>query len=148
MALAAGWAGNAQGAAGLEIVDGAVISRGPWWIDYNHAPPGGGYLQLLFALHTFQPPNFPEQYRRLGGPNHFVMGGYPRDFTGAMVKARLRGELQLHGSQCVLLVQSKASAKYVNVVLTGQPIRVTPDWKWHTLRLEHATQCQERHPAA
>lgn len=131
-----GWAGNTEGAAKLEIKDGAVLSRSPWWIDYNHAPPGAGYLHLLFALHTFHPPDFPEQYLRLGGLNRFVDKGFPRDFTNATVKVRVRGELECRGSQCMLLVQSKVCGKYVNYVLEGQPIEVKPKWFWHTLLLD------------
>ena len=25
-----------------EVRGGAIVSRSPWWIDYNHAPPGLG----------------------------------------------------------------------------------------------------------
>lgn len=38
--------------AALPIKDGVVRCRGPWRVDYNHAPPGGGYLQLLMCLVT------------------------------------------------------------------------------------------------
>lgn len=36
----------------LPVRDGVVRCQGPWWVDYNHAPPGGGYLQLLMCLVT------------------------------------------------------------------------------------------------
>jgi len=39
-----GWTSNSGGPKPLEISDSAVISRSPWWIDYNHAPPGGWAL--------------------------------------------------------------------------------------------------------
>src|SRR5579862_8295884 len=81
-----GWENNATGAKRLPIEDGAVVSRSPWWIDYNHAPPGGGYLHLLFALHTFHGKHFPQQYKDLGGDNAFVEGNFPLDFTGARMK--------------------------------------------------------------
>ena len=35
-----GWISNAAGPKPLEIKDSCAISRSPWWIDYNHAPPG------------------------------------------------------------------------------------------------------------
>ena len=48
-----GWLGwDARGPRRLEFVEGAVLSQGPWWVDSNHAPPGGGYLHLLYCLHT------------------------------------------------------------------------------------------------
>ena len=37
--------------------DGALISQSPLWVDYNHALPGGGYLHLLFCLHTRRGPH-------------------------------------------------------------------------------------------
>src|SRR6185437_12329302 len=76
-----GWASNSAGAKALDIEAGAAISTSPWWIDYNHAPPGGGYLNILFALHTVHGPNFPEQFKNAGGMNTFVAGGFPLDFT-------------------------------------------------------------------
>ncbi|MCC7235648.1 MAG: hypothetical protein IT163_10120 [Bryobacterales bacterium] len=131
-----GWASNDAGALRLPLHEGAVISRGPWWIDYNHAPPGGGYLHLLFVLHTHQGAGFPEQYKELGGPNRFVEGGYPRDLTKATVRARLRGSIIPHGARCRLLVQSKVRGKYVNVVFTGGEFAITPEWSWQAITLE------------
>ena len=46
-----GWFGfinNAQGPKPLEIRESCAVTRSPWWIDYNHAPPGAGYLHLLY----------------------------------------------------------------------------------------------------
>ena len=45
-----GWINNARGPKALEHRRGMVISRSPWWIDYNHAPPGAGYLHMLFCI--------------------------------------------------------------------------------------------------
>ena len=42
-------------AAPLPVKNGAIWCYGPWWVDYNHAPPGGGYLQLLMCLNTRGP---------------------------------------------------------------------------------------------
>ena len=39
-----GWIDNARGPKPLERGESTVTSRNPWWIDYNHAPPGAGYL--------------------------------------------------------------------------------------------------------
>ena len=47
-----GWGGPGVGATALDIRDGIAVSRSPWWVDFNHAPPGGGYLHLLYALYT------------------------------------------------------------------------------------------------
>jgi hypothetical protein len=130
-----GWVSNAAGAARLEIREGSLYSSSPWWIDYNHAPPGGGYLHLLYALHTWHWPNFPRQYKELGGPNHFVLGGFPRDFRNAKVSARMKADVRLRGAECLLLVQSKVRGTYINIVLTGQPFRLTRDWSWQRVTL-------------
>ncbi len=55
----------------LPVHDGAIWSYGPWWVDYNHAPPGGGYLQLLMCLNTRGPVG--EVAREVGGKNRFVV---------------------------------------------------------------------------
>jgi len=130
-----GWRSNAEGAERIRFEGGAAISSSPWWVDYNHAPPGGGYLHLPYALHTFHPPGFPEQYRELGGENRFVAEGFPRDFRNAILRFTLKGELELRGAQLLLLVQSKTGGKYVNYILTGQPMEVTPEWNCRTLHL-------------
>jgi hypothetical protein len=130
-----GWHSNARGAQALEIQDGAAISRSPWWIDYNHAPPGGGYLHLLFFLPTAARGNA-SAYRSLAGPNRFLEAGFPRDFRGAEIALRVRGELEARGAQMVLLAQAKTGGVYVNQVLIGQPIRVGPSWSEQSLRLE------------
>ena len=36
----------------LLIEDSCAITKSPWWVDSNHAPPGGGYLHLLYCLYT------------------------------------------------------------------------------------------------
>lgn len=128
-----GWKSNAEGALTLEVKDSALVARSPWWIDYNHAPPGGGYLNLLFCLLTS-----PEAYGRYaahGGVNRFTEGRYPRDWTNARITVRLRGELALRGTQLQLLAQAKVGDRYVNCVLTGQPLAVTPDWSARTITL-------------
>src|SRR5256885_6879268 len=84
---------NVQPVAALPVKDGVLWSWGPWWVDYNHAPPGAGYLQLLMCLNTRGP--FGEHLREVGGRNHFVEGKYPLDFRGAKMTVRLRGELEV-----------------------------------------------------
>jgi hypothetical protein len=132
-----GWMGfidNYQGTKPLEIKGGAAVSYSPWWIDYNHAPPGGaGYLSLLFGLMTRGP--FTERLKEDGGPNRFVAGGFPTDFRDALVMVRLRGELDLRGAQLCLLFQGTHGGICSGWVLTGQPLTVSSGWAEQTLRL-------------
>src|SRR3954454_3756809 len=86
-----GWTSNAAGPARLEHRDSAVISTGPWWVDYNHAPPGGGYLHLLFALQTRPHYKYDATMRQLAGPNRFIEEEFSTNFTDARVTLRLRG---------------------------------------------------------
>ena len=60
---------------------------------------------------------------------------FPRDFRNAVLRFTLKGELELRGAQLLLLVQSKTGGKYVNYVLTGQPMEVMPEWNCRTLHL-------------
>ena len=99
-----GWANNRDGIKELETAKSAVISRSPWWVDYNHAPPGAGYLHMVFCLATKGP--FGEAAKECGGANSFVQGGFPRDFTHAEMTFHLKGELLDRGAHLVLLVQA------------------------------------------
>ena len=131
-----GWISNAAGPKPLEIRDGCAISRSPWWIDYNHAPPGAGYLHLLYMLNTAGKAG--EHQREVQGENRFVRGGYPTDFTHARMTLRLRGELEARGAQLLLLCQAVQAVREVGGIcsgwlLTGQPFRVTPDWSEQTV---------------
>ena len=130
-----GWESNAAGAKALVIENGAAISASPWWIDYNHAPPGGGYLSLLFALHTTHGPHFPKQYKDLGGSNTFVNDEFPLDFSNARFTVEVRGDLTLRGSRLVLLAQAKVGDRYQNHILASQPIAVHREWSRTTLNL-------------
>lgn len=134
-----GWDGKV-GPTRLEIDHGAAVSRSPWWVDFNHAPPGAGYLHILFALHLQHGPNFPQAILAAGGTNHYVQGGFPTNLTNARVTVRIRGELDAKGAQLVLLVQGNTSRdparpNFVNQVLVGQPLTVTREWTEQTLRL-------------
>ncbi|MBI2193452.1 MAG: hypothetical protein HYU36_15865 [Planctomycetes bacterium] len=131
-----GWIGwDARGASVPEIRDSAAISRSPWWVDFNHAPPGAGYLHLLYCLHTTAR-YYPQKMRDLGIPNRFCDGGFPVDFTGAKLTARLRGDLDPRGAHLVLLAQGKVGGITINSVLTAQPFRVTRDWSEQAITLE------------
>jgi hypothetical protein len=116
------------------IEDGALVARSPWWVDYNHAPPGGGYLHLLGALHT-HPSFVTEKTREVAGVNRFVAGGYSRDLTNARVTVRLRGEVELRGAELVLLAQADIPGTRANYVLTGQPLAITAEWSEQTITL-------------
>ena len=118
------------------VEDGALVSRSPWGIDANHAPPGGGYLHLLFILHTAAQPQAASPYAPLLHGNRFIDGGYPRDFRNARVTLRLRGAVDLQGAELRLHCQSRVGAKAINFVLASQPIAVTPDWSEQTIALE------------
>jgi len=128
-----GWISNANGPKALEVRDSAILSRSPWWIDYNHAPPGAGYLHMLFFLITKGP--FGEAFKDAGGPNRFVLGNYPLDFTNARITVRLRGELEERGAKLVLLIQATIDGVTAPWLLTAQPLRVTPEWSTQTLTL-------------
>ena len=119
----------------LVIENGAAVSRSPWAIDGNHAPPGAGYLHLLFILHTAEQPNMSPHVRQISSPNRFVEGGFPIDFTNASITVRLKGEVESRGAKLVLLAQAKVGDRTINYVLTGQPLEVTPHWSEQTLTL-------------
>ncbi|MBI4921399.1 MAG: hypothetical protein HY834_06580 [Devosia nanyangense] len=117
---------NFHGPAALPIEDGAVRCQGPWWVDYNHAPPGGGYLQLLMCLVTRGAAG--ESTREAAGPNRFTAGNFPTDFTNAKVTLRVRGELEAAGTKLSLLAQGSVDGICSGWVLTGQTVAVTPDY--------------------
>ncbi len=137
-----GWIGweAPVGPTPIEIRDSAAISRSPWWIDCNHAPPDAGYLHILFALHTYHGPKFPETIKKAGGPNPYVAGGFPTNLTNARVTVRLKGEVKLRGAQMCFHVQGNLSQdpskpNSVNQVLTAQPFQITRDWSEQTVQL-------------
>lgn len=117
----------------LPVHDSAIWSYGPWWVDYNHAPPGGGYLQLLMCLNTRGP--IGEVAREVGGTNRFALDNFPIDLTDARFSVRIRGELEPAGASVCLLIQSMQEGICSGWVLTGQPITVEPDYTVTTLTL-------------
>lgn len=128
-----GWYGwDRKGNQRLAIENGAVVSRSPWWVDLNHAPPGAGYLHLLYVLNTS-----PEDTTQgVADVNRFQAGGYPRDFTNARITVRVRGNVAERGAQMVLLAQGDVTEPIktrLNSVLTGQPIRITREWSEQTI---------------
>ena len=131
---------GAEGEAPLERGQSTVVSRGPWWIDPNHAPPGGGYLHLLFNLYTKLPADGgvgaqTEVHSEAGGRNHFLADRFPTNFTNARMTLRLKGELDAKGTRLVLLVQAKVGDRSIGQALVAQPFEVTPDWSEQTVTL-------------
>lgn len=134
-----GWEG-AVGPTPVEIRDGVAVSRSPWWVDFNHAPPGAGYLHILFALHLHHGPGFHPAIIQAGGPNAFVKGGYSTNLTNAKITVRIKGEMNLRGAQMVLLVQGNIPTperplNWTNQVLFTQPVPITPEWSDQTIQL-------------
>lgn len=127
-----GWIDNYLGPKPLEIIDGAAYTHSPWWIDYNHAPPGAGYLHMLYSLMT-KGPGFPEAIMTAGGPNRFVEGGFPTDFRNARMSIRAKGELETRGANVVLLVQGTVGGLTSGWALTGSPFVIKPEWTEQTV---------------
>jgi hypothetical protein len=123
----AGWINNQSGPKALEWSPGQLTSRSPWWIDYNHAPPGAGYLHMLFTLLTGSPA-YGEAFIEAGGLNRFIDQRFPTDFRNAKLTLRLRGELEERGAKLVLLAQGTADGLTSGWVLTGQPFEVGQEW--------------------
>lgn len=117
----------------LEDQPGLLTSRSPWFVDYNHAPPGGGYLHLLFCLLTKGP--FGEAAMEIGGRNRFWEDGCPRDFTNAKLTLRLKGELELRGAQFCFWAQADANDTIANWCYTAEPIRVTREWSEQSITI-------------
>jgi hypothetical protein len=126
-----GWTSNSGGPKPLEIRDSCAVSRSPWWIDYNHAPPGAGYMNLLFMILTRGAPG--EHLREVAGANRFINGNFGTDFTNAKLTLRLKGELLARGTQFHLLVQGVHGGMCTGWILTGQSFEVTPDWSEQTV---------------
>ncbi|MEE2658888.1 MAG: hypothetical protein VX733_10315 [Candidatus Latescibacterota bacterium] len=127
------WISNAAGPARLDIVDGYAVSRSPWWIDYNHAPPGGGYMHLLYMLNTGGTPG--EHQRDTEGENRFILGSFPTNFTDAQLTLRLRGELKAKGARLHLLCQGAQDGLISGWLLTGQHFAVTSEWSEQSVSL-------------
>lgn len=126
-----GWISNAAGQKRLEVKESCALSRSPWWIDYNHAPPGAGYMNLLFMILTRGSPG--EHLREVAGENRLITGDFGTDFTNAKVTLRLKGELLSRGTRFHLLVQGFHGGVCTGWILTGQSFEVTPDWSEQTV---------------
>lgn len=132
------WISNADGPGKLDMRDGVVHCQSPWWVDYNHAPPGGtGYLHLLMGIRTHERrfARHADEILVLAGANGFVQQGCPTDFRNATVTVRLRGNVDLRGANLVYHVQSRVGDRWINYALTGQPFCITPDWSEQSVEL-------------
>lgn len=107
----------------LPIWDSCLYCYSPWWIDYNHAPPGGGYLHILAGLHTHPTSIWTRQF------------GFPQNFTNATVTIRIRGDVDLQESQMLFLAQATNGITSANYVLAAQPFTITGDWSEQTITL-------------
>lgn len=125
-----GWVANRYHP--LPIWDGVAYCFGPWYLDSHHAPPGAGYLNMLMYLYTRGDRIRSEVARG----NRFVEGGFSTNLTNATITVRMRGDIETHGAEVVLLVQAKTPKTTANFVLTGQPLRITRDWSDQTITLD------------
>ena len=126
-----GFGGNHIGLQPLIRERGVVTSRSPWWVDYNHAPPGAGYLHMLFSLNTRGP--FSDYHKEVAGENNFAAQRLPLDFRHARVTVRVRGELEKRTAEMLLLVQCRIGEIISGWLLTGQPVAVREEWTEHTI---------------
>ena len=129
-----GWISNAGGPKPLEWHDGQLTSRSPWWIDYNHAPPGAGYMHMVFSLSTVGPQG--EVYREVGGANRFIDQRCPTDFANAELTIGVSGELQALDSQLMLLIQGNVEGITSGWLCSGQPFEVTGSLTKQTIVLD------------
>jgi hypothetical protein len=114
-----------------EAGDGYAVSRAPWWIDPNHAPPGLSFLHLVaFAFHFDWSTDgvIPSEYP-----------GRPIDLRDATIKLRWRApELRLPpGARFLFWLQAhdprrpRTDPRYVNYTLIDQaliPVADSPRW--------------------
>jgi hypothetical protein len=136
------WFDNARGPKPLEIDAGAATSRSPWWIDYNHAPPGAGYLHLLYMLLTQGVAG--EHHQEVAGRNRFVDAGCSTNFTNARMTLRLKGELESKDARLMLLCQARRGAIVSGWLCESQPFEVAAQWSEQSIELrpdEDAWRC-------
>ncbi|MSP13060.1 MAG: hypothetical protein EXR62_08885 [Chloroflexi bacterium] len=129
-----GWCAWGTGTIVPELKDGVFITRGPWRVDPNHAPPGGGYLHLLAYIHTSEARVSEEETAKVG-PNRFIEEGKDRNLTNARITVRMRGEVDAKGAELVLLAQADVPGTRTNWVMTGQTFKITPEWSDQTITL-------------
>ena len=130
------WLAGGGGPLPSDIRDGALVSRSPWGVDFNHAPPGAGYCHLLYCLDMARPETVPHAlFEPYTGKNRFVEGKFSTNLTNAKITVRVRGDIDLKGAEFMLLVQADVGPVRTNWVLDSQPIKVTKEWSEQTITL-------------
>ena len=123
-----GWVANRHEP--LPVWDGVAYCFGPWYLDSHHAYPGKGCLHMLMWLLTKTPGEKPFML-----PNRFIDQHHSTNLTDARLSVRLRGDIDLQGAQLLLLAQGRAQGTTANLVLSGQPFKITRDWSEQTVTL-------------
>ena len=67
--------------------------------------------------------------------NSFVEQGFGTRLSNARLTIRMRGEVDAKGAQLLLLAQAETDKTTANMVLSGQPFKVTKDWSEQTVTL-------------
>ena len=75
-------------------------------------------------------------FAKLGGSSRFIEEGFQRDFTGARLTLRLKGDVDFQGSSLLLLAQARVGDICINSVLQAQPFAVSNEWTEQTVTLE------------
>lgn len=122
----------------LKIWDGVAQCYSPWFVDPNHAPPGEGYLHLIMWIYTarnWYQPEMPSAARLPYQESSFADQGKSTDLRDARLTVRLRGEIDLKGTNLYLLAQSQTPKTTANLILAAQPIEITEDWSEQTIVL-------------
>ena len=129
-------------------------NRAPWWVDYNHAPPGqpaypgvfvkGSYLHLLAGLVTAPQPagaTFGDAGVK-STTNRFTAQRFPTDFTNAVVTVRVKGQFEDRGARLGLLAQARnknqsttSQALNVNSIMAF-PNAITTEWHEQSITLK------------
>lgn len=133
-----GWTGQARQGEEmrtLKLGPSSVNARSPFMLDSNHAPPGPGYVQILFILLTTYDKRTSDLYYPYSGANRFVKGNYPTDFTNAKLILRLRGEFREGGAKLVLFAHSRFDDYRLAHLLTGQLFEVARQWSEQSVTL-------------
>ena len=129
----------------MTIFDGVAHCYSPWWVDANHAPPGGGYLNLIMWTYTnekfmtesldwFKSKGVRPPYTS-AFDSKFIANNHSTDLTNTRLSVRMRGEIDLKGTQLYLLVQGKNDKTTANYIFKGQPFIINREWTEQTVTL-------------
>ena len=122
------WQGKFACTSFVPIRDGEVILNSPWWLDNNHAPPGAGYLNLLFYNYI-----------------DTIFSGNKKSLNleDRTLYLKLRSSnLDLKQSKIFFWFQTKAiNGKYINFVYTKVPIHL--DEKMKTLEIKFTSNASD-----